>query len=73
VLFLLLGLVAIGWAGLSLVTGKGHYKGCPPGGYDRAANPFNYWAPTIIILSIGVFLILIFLGVIPSGLRAIHG
>jgi hypothetical protein len=55
------------------VTGKGHYKGCPPGGYDRAANPFNYWAPTIIILSMGVFLVLIFLGVIPSGLRAIHG
>lgn len=30
-LFLLLGLVAIGWAGLSLVTGKGYYKGLPAG------------------------------------------
>ena len=47
---------------LSLVTGTGDYKGCPPGGYDRAANPFNYWAPTIIILSIGVLLITNFSG-----------
>ena len=72
-LFLLLGLAATGWAGFSLVTGKGYYKGCPPGGYDRAANPFNFWAPTLIILAIGICMILIFLGVIhlpPS--RPVH-
>jgi hypothetical protein len=62
--FLLLGIVAIGWAGFSLITGKGHYKGCPPGGYDRAEHPFYFWVPTMIILSIGVFMILIFLGLI---------
>lgn len=61
---LLLGLAAIGWAGYSLVTGKGYYKGCPPGGYDRTTNPFSFWAPTIIILAIGVFTLLISLGLI---------
>jgi hypothetical protein len=59
------GLAAIGWAGYSLVTGKGYYKGCPPCGFDRDENPFSFWAPTIIIFSIGVFVILISLGVIP--------
>ena len=68
-LFLLMGIAALGWAGYSLVTGKGHYKGCPPGGYDRGENPWNYWAPTIVILGIGVFLILVFLEVIPVGVR----
>jgi purine-cytosine permease-like protein len=62
--FLLLGIVAIGWAGFSLISGKGYYKGCPPGGYDRAGNPFNFWIPTMIILGIGVCMILIFLGVL---------
>jgi hypothetical protein len=62
--FLLLGLAAIGWAGFSLTTGKGYYKGCPPGGFDRAEAPFSFWAPTIIILGIGVCMILIFVGVI---------
>jgi purine-cytosine permease-like protein len=62
--FLLLGIVTIGWAGFSLITGKGHYKGCPPGGYDRAEHPFNFWIPTMIILGIGVCMILIFLGLI---------
>jgi hypothetical protein len=47
-----------------LATGKGYYKGCPPGGYDRVENPFNYWAPTIIILGIGIFVILVFFGVV---------
>jgi hypothetical protein len=61
---LLLGLAAIGWAGFSLITGKGYYKGCPPGGYDRTTNPFSFWAPTIIILAIGVFTLLISLGLI---------
>jgi hypothetical protein len=41
--FLLLGIVTIGWAGFSLLTGKGYYKGCPPGGYDRAEHPFTFW------------------------------
>jgi hypothetical protein len=70
---LLLGLVSIAWAGFSLVTGKGYYKGCPPGGWDRAENPFNYWIPTIIILAIGVSMILVFLGLIPLPSRALHG
>jgi hypothetical protein len=42
VAFLLLGIVSIGWAGFSLFTGKGYYKGCPPGGFDRAEHPFNF-------------------------------
>jgi hypothetical protein len=63
--FLLLGLVTIGWAGFSLISGKGYYKGCPPGGYDRATHPFNFWVPTMIILGIGVCMMLIFVGVIP--------
>jgi hypothetical protein len=60
-----MGLAAVAWAGYSLITGKGYYKGCPPGGFDRTNDPFSYWAPTLIILGIGIFLILIFLGVIP--------
>ena len=63
-LFLLLGTAAIAWAGYSLITGKGRYKGCPPGGFDRRRDPFSFWAPTIVILGCGVALILIFLGVI---------
>jgi len=59
-----LGLAAIGWAGYSLMMGKGYYKGCPPGGFDRYDDPFSFWAPTIIIFGLGVFLILISLGVI---------
>jgi hypothetical protein len=62
--FLLLGIVAMGWAGFSLISGKGYYKGCPPGGYDRGAHPFSFWVPTMILLGIGVCMILIFLGVI---------
>jgi purine-cytosine permease-like protein len=62
--FLLLGLVSIGWAGYSLVTGKGYYKGCPPGGYDRSEHPLNYWAPTLIILAIGICMLLVFFGLI---------
>jgi hypothetical protein len=65
VLFLLLGLLAVVWAGYSLVTGKGYYKGCPPGGFDRAEQPVQYWVPTLIILGLGIFLILLYLGVIP--------
>ena len=63
--FLLLGIVAIGWAGFSLISGRGYYKGCPPGGYDRGEHPFYFWVPTMILLGIGVCMILIFLGVIP--------
>lgn len=71
-IFLLLGLAAVGWAGYGLVTGKGHYKGCPPGGFDPSEHPFNFWAPTIVILAVGVFLILIYAGVIslPAGVHA---
>jgi hypothetical protein len=66
VLFLLpLGLAAIGWAGYSLTTGKGYYKGCPPGGFDRTRDPFSFWAPTITIFCVGVFVILISTGLIP--------
>jgi hypothetical protein len=64
VVYLLLGLAAIGWAGVSLVTGKGYYRGCPPGGFDRVEDPFSFWLPTLIILGIGVLMILTFLGVI---------
>ncbi len=70
--FLLLGIVAIAWAGFSLFTGKGYYKGCSPGGYDRAEHPFYFWVPTIIILAIGVCMVLIFLGVIPLPSRSPH-
>jgi hypothetical protein len=70
--FLLLGLAAVVWAGFSLITGKGHYKGCPSGGFDRTEDPINFWAPTIIILAIGICMILIFLGVIPLPSRSIQ-
>ena len=70
--FLLLGLVTIAWATFSLATGKGYYKGCPPEGFDRAKDPFSFWAPTIVILGIGVCMILIFLGVIPLPSRSFH-
>jgi hypothetical protein len=63
--FLVLGLISVAWAGFSLISGKGYYKGCPPGGYDRSEHPFNFWAPTIILLAIGVGMILIFLRAIP--------
>jgi hypothetical protein len=63
--FLLLGLVSVGWAGYSLITGKGYYKGCPPGGYDRSEHPLYFWAPTLIILAIGICMLLLFFGVIP--------
>lgn len=70
--FLLIGLVTLGWAGYSLFTGKGYYKGCPAGGFDRAEDPLNFWLPTLIILGIGVCMILIFLGVIPLPSRSFH-
>lgn len=69
-LFLLIGLVTLGWAGYSLLTGKAYYKGCPPGGYDRAEDPLSFWLPTLIILASGVCMILIFLGVIHFPPRA---
>jgi hypothetical protein len=70
--FLLLGVAAVVWTGLSLITGKGHYKCCPPGGFDRTEDPINFWAPTIIILAIGICMILIFFGVIPLPSRSIQ-
>jgi hypothetical protein len=63
--FLLLGFAAVVWACFSPMTGKGHYRGCPPGGLDRAEDPLNFWAPTIIIFAIGIYMVLIFFGVIP--------
>jgi hypothetical protein len=72
-IFLLLGLAAVAWAGHSLITGKGYYKGCPPGGFDRSSDPFSYLTPTIIILVAGISLILIFLGVIPLPARSHPG
>lgn len=61
----LLGIIALCWSGYSFYTGKGYYKGCPPGGYDREEQPFNFWAPTIMLFCIGVFAILVSLGMIP--------
>jgi hypothetical protein len=68
-MFFLMGLGAVGWAGYIVVTGKGYYKGCPPGGFDRVEDPVWFWLPTIIIGGLGVFLILIFFGAIqlPAG------
>jgi hypothetical protein len=63
-LMLPIGLAAVCWAGYSLLTGKGYYKGCPPGGFDRVEDPFSFWAPTIIIFSVGLFAILVSLGII---------
>jgi hypothetical protein len=68
-LLLLLGLAAVCWASYSLFTGKGHYKGCPPGGFDRIRDPFGFWVPTIIIFALGVFAILGYFGVIPFSPR----
>jgi hypothetical protein len=70
VIFLLLGLATLSWAGYSLITGKGYYKGCPPGGYDRVTNPFSYWIPTAVIFAIGIFTLLIFFGVIHFPARS---
>jgi hypothetical protein len=70
--FLRLGLAAMGWAGFSLATGKGHYKGCPPGGFDRVKDPFSFWLPTLIILGVGIFMTLIFLGMIPLPSRSLR-
>lgn len=63
-IMLLMGLGSICWASYSLITGKGYYKGCPPGGYDRYEDPFSFWAPTIMIFGIGVFAVLTSLGLI---------
>jgi hypothetical protein len=70
--FLFMGLAAIAWGGHSLITGKGYYKGCPPGGFDRTLDPFSFWAPTIIILGIGVCAVLVSLGMIPLPPRSYH-
>ncbi len=67
--FLLLGIAAIAWSGFSLFTGRGYYRGCPPGGYDRSAAPFSFWIPTITILGLGIFVILAFLGLIRLPIR----
>jgi hypothetical protein len=64
-IFLVLGLAALVWAGFSLVTDRGYYKGCPPGGFKREEQPINFWAPTVVLLAIGVFLIFVSLHIIP--------
>jgi len=63
-ILLLVGLGALGWSGYSLITGKGYYKGCPPGGFDRTEDPFRFWAPTVTIFGVGLFAILTSLGLI---------
>jgi hypothetical protein len=63
-MYLLAGLAFIGWAGYSVFTGKGYYRGCPPGGYDRTTDPLGFWPYTIIILASGISLVLNSLGVI---------
>ena len=68
-MYLLLGLAFIGWAGYSLFTGKGYYRGCPPGGFDRATDPFNFWVGTIFILALGILVVLGSLGVISLPTR----
>ncbi len=64
-LILLLGIGAIGWSSFSVLTGKGYYKGRPPGGYDRDEDPCGFWAPTIVIFCMGAVCILVSLGVVP--------
>jgi len=64
VLFLLIGLAFMGWAGCNIYTGRGYYRGCPPGGYRRTEDPFNFWLGTLFILAGGIFLILGAVGVI---------
>lgn len=61
----LLGIIALCWSAYSVYTGKGYYKGCPPGGYDRYEDRFNFWAPTVILFCLGIFAILFALGMIP--------
>ena len=63
-LYVVFGFVAIGIAVRSVITGKGHYKGCPAGGYDRRNDPFCFWAPTVTIFSCGLGMILLQLGII---------
>ncbi|HEY1462237.1 MAG TPA: hypothetical protein VGF44_02335 [Terriglobales bacterium] len=71
-LLLLLGVAALAWSGYSVATGKGYYKGCPPGGYDRDEDPFNFWTPTIVIFALGIFVLLTFFGVIQFPHRPPH-
>jgi hypothetical protein len=70
-LSLLAGFACIGWAGYSIFKGKGYYRGCPPGGYDRTTDPLGFWPYTIIIFTIGILFVLNSLGVIslPPGGR----
>ena len=63
--FLLIGLITLAWSSYSLATGRGYYRGCPPGGFDRDTDPFSFWLPTLILLGIGICMVPIFLGIIP--------
>jgi hypothetical protein len=55
----LLGFGCLAWAAISIITGKGWYKGCPPGGFDRATQPWSFWVPTVCIICLGLFAILL--------------
>ena len=65
-MLLLLGIAAMGWSAFSLITGKGYYRGCPPGGYDRQSNPYNFWIPTLFIALLGMWLVLGSFGIAPG-------
>jgi hypothetical protein len=45
----------------------------PPGGFDRAKDPFNFWILTLMILSIGIFPILIYQKGVDPPLGLSHG
>lgn len=53
----MLGIGCLLWAAFSIVTGKGWYKGCPPGGFDRDEQPWSFWVPTVCIICLGLFAI----------------
>jgi len=61
-MYRLLGLACLAWAAVSIVTGKGWYKGCPPGGFDRTLQPWSFWIPTICIICLGLFSLSLDLG-----------
>ena len=63
-MIMVLGFGCLLWALVSIVTGKGWYKGCPPGGFDRDEQPWSFWVPTICIICLGVFSILLGKGMI---------
>ena len=63
-MIMVVGVGCLLWAAISIVTGKGWYKGCPPGGFDRNEQPWSFWLPTICIVCLGIFSILLAKGFI---------